>query len=66
MNVAANKFELDNYLNQAARLGISHPVVISKFILNAKDNVFEIHTFDLSIYIFSNFIFNIIFHSLIG
>jgi carbamoyl-phosphate synthase large subunit len=37
MNVAADQEELDNYLKQAASLGISHPVVISKFIVNAKE-----------------------------
>jgi len=37
MNVAANERELQRYLVQAAKLSSDHPVVISKFILNAKE-----------------------------
>ncbi|GFO18784.1 carbamoyl-phosphate synthetase 2, partial [Plakobranchus ocellatus] len=37
MNVASNRHELDLFLNQAAAVSKDHPVVISKFILEAKE-----------------------------
>lgn len=37
MNVVQNEKELSVYLNEAARLSPDHPVVISRFILNAKE-----------------------------
>jgi carbamoyl-phosphate synthase large subunit len=37
MNVVQNEAELKIYLNEAARLSPDHPVVISRFILNAKE-----------------------------
>jgi carbamoylphosphate synthase large subunit len=37
MNVAATPRELENYLRQAAQLSSEYPVVISKFIVNAKE-----------------------------
>lgn len=37
MNVAATPRELENYLSQAAQLSSDYPVVISKFIVNAKE-----------------------------
>jgi carbamoylphosphate synthase large subunit len=37
MNVAATPRELENYLSQAAQLSSEYPVVISKFIVNAKE-----------------------------
>ncbi len=37
MNVASNPEELKNYLKQAADVSKKHPVVISKFIKNAKE-----------------------------
>lgn len=37
MNVVQNEKELEKYLNEAARLSPDHPVVISRFILNAKE-----------------------------
>jgi carbamoyl-phosphate synthase large subunit len=37
MNVVQNEAELEIYLNEAARLSPDHPVVISRFILNAKE-----------------------------
>jgi carbamoylphosphate synthase large subunit len=36
MNVAHSHSDLENYLNQAAQVSKDHPVVISKFILEAK------------------------------
>mgnify|MGYP001792882745 CR=1 FL=1 len=38
MNVAYSDSELTNYLGQAASVNSDHPVVISKFILEAKVN----------------------------
>ncbi len=40
MNVATNERELIHYLQEAAKLSLEHPVVISRFITNAKE--FEI------------------------
>ncbi|HLC50615.1 MAG TPA: carbamoyl-phosphate synthase (glutamine-hydrolyzing) large subunit [Candidatus Nanoarchaeia archaeon] len=37
MRVASNKIELDQYLKKAAEVSKEHPVVISKFITNAKE-----------------------------
>ena len=37
MGVAANKKELEQYLRKAAEVSKEHPVVISKFITNAKE-----------------------------
>lgn len=37
MNVVQNEKELEKYLHEAARLSPDHPVVISRFILNAKE-----------------------------
>jgi carbamoyl-phosphate synthase large subunit len=37
MNVVQNEQELDVYMNEATRLSPDHPVVISRFILNAKE-----------------------------
>lgn len=37
MNVASSDHDLVNYLTQAAHLNTDHPVVISKFIANAKE-----------------------------
>lgn len=37
MNVASSSADLENYLTQAAQLGDDHPVVVSKFITNAKE-----------------------------
>ena len=37
MRVASNKEELDQYLKKAAEVSKEHPVVISKFITNAKE-----------------------------
>jgi len=37
MNVALNSEHLENYLSQATRLSIDHPVVITKFIMKAKE-----------------------------
>ena len=39
MNVAHNNSDLETYLNQAesVRLSKDHPVVISKFIMDAKE-----------------------------
>ena len=37
MSVASNKKELENYLKKAAEVSKEHPVVISKFIENAKE-----------------------------
>merc|ERR1719410_927011 len=37
MNVASDRRELVNFLSQAAELSSDHPVVISKFILGAKE-----------------------------
>ena len=36
MNVAHTKPDLENYLTQASAVSKEHPVVISKFILEAK------------------------------
>lgn len=36
MNVAMNKHDLVNFLSQASAVSKDHPVVISKFILEAK------------------------------
>ena len=36
MNVAHNHTDLENYLTQATAVSKEHPVVISKFILEAK------------------------------
>lgn len=41
MNVAANADALLNYLQQATDLSSDHPVVISKFVLNAKEVEFD-------------------------
>ena len=37
MNVVANEEELEKYLNEAAIVSPDHPIVISKFIENAKE-----------------------------
>ncbi len=37
MSIASNKGELDQYLKKAAEVSKEHPVVISKFITNAKE-----------------------------
>ncbi len=37
MSVASNDAELEKFLNKAARISSDHPVVISKFIENAKE-----------------------------
>lgn len=37
MNVVRSEQELEKYLNQATKLSPDHPVVISQFILNAKE-----------------------------
>jgi carbamoyl-phosphate synthase large subunit/carbamoyl-phosphate synthase small subunit len=37
MNIAENEHELKTYLSQASHLNLEHPVVISKFIVNAKE-----------------------------
>jgi carbamoyl-phosphate synthase large subunit len=37
MNVVANETELELYLQEATRLSPDHPVVMSRFILNAKE-----------------------------
>lgn len=37
MNVAHSNFELENYLNAASHVSKEHPVVISKFLLDAKE-----------------------------
>ena len=37
MNVASNEQELEGYLTQAVKLSTDFPVVISKFIVNAKE-----------------------------
>lgn len=39
MNVAHSYQDLETYLNQAAAVSKEHPVVISKFILEAKVSV---------------------------
>lgn len=37
MNVASSPKDLENYITQAAMLSSEYPVVISKFIVNAKE-----------------------------
>ena len=37
MNVAINATHLEQYLTQATSLSVEHPVVISKFIMRAKE-----------------------------
>jgi hypothetical protein len=36
MNVAHSHYDLENYLGEAAAVSKQHPIVISKFILDAK------------------------------
>jgi carbamoyl-phosphate synthase/aspartate carbamoyltransferase/dihydroorotase len=42
MNVAHSCYDLENYLKQASDVSKEHPVVISKFILEAKVREMEI------------------------
>ena len=45
MNVAHTKPDLENYLTQASAVSKEHPVVISKFILEAKVGIVSIFSF---------------------
>ena len=51
MNVASNRHELDLFLGQAAAVSKDHPVVISKFILEAKVVSFIGFSLTLMIYL---------------
>ena len=53
MNVAHSPQDLENYLTQASAVSKEHPVVISKFILEAKVHVhasqcLEFHTIQVA------------------
>ena len=41
MNVCSNKVELEQFLNLAANVSKKHPVVVTEFILNAKEIEFD-------------------------
>ena len=38
MNVAYSKTDLDQYLNEAVAINNDSPIVVSKFIMGAKEN----------------------------
>lgn len=40
MNVAYSAFDLESYLKTASKVSKEHPVVISKFLLDAKVDLF--------------------------
>ena len=65
MGVAANKKELEQYLRKAAEVSKEHPVVISKFITNAKEIEIDAvaQNGDLVIYAVSEHIENAGVHS---
>lgn len=41
MAVASNEVELTRYLNRAAKVSPEHPIVVSKFVVNAKEIEFD-------------------------
>ncbi|MBN2357097.1 carbamoyl-phosphate synthase (glutamine-hydrolyzing) large subunit [candidate division KSB1 bacterium] len=65
MSVASNDLELEKFLNRAALISTDHPVVISKFIENAKEIEIDAvgHEGDLLVYAISEHVENAGVHS---
>jgi len=65
MSVASNDAELEKYLNKAAMISADHPVVISKFIENAKEIEIDAvgHDGQLAVYAITEHVENAGVHS---